>query len=98
MSKKAPGEKLLALTPVPDDAESGKLLPAWQGKIASLKISGIIHCHLVCWLAHLDLGAHLLNLLCLLFESRGEGLYFFLLARPRSLGSYSLAVVADSCS
>jgi hypothetical protein len=36
--KKAPGEKLLALTPVPDDAESGKFLQVWQGKIASLKI------------------------------------------------------------
>jgi hypothetical protein len=36
--KKAPGEKLPALTPVPDDAESGKFLPVSQAKIASLKI------------------------------------------------------------
>ena len=71
--KKAPGEKLLALTPLPDDAESGKLLPAWQGKIVGYESLRIIEHHLPRRLAHFKLRRDFLDLRCLLCHRCQEG-------------------------
>ena len=56
-----------------NDAESGKLLPAWQGKIVGYESLRIIEHHLPRRLAHFKLRRDFLDLRCLLCHRCQEG-------------------------
>src|SRR6266480_2393945 len=51
-----------------------------------------VHDHLCRWLAHLELGAHFLDLRGLLFELCSESFYLFLLLRDGCLQRLSFAI------
>jgi hypothetical protein len=77
--RKLPGEKLPALTPVSDGAEFERIWPACQGKILQGTLAKIFtdcSAPFAARVAQCDLGAHLLDLPCLLFELRNDSFHF----------------------
>ena len=70
--KKAPGEKLPALTPVPDDAESGRVSVCLARRNCQPANLRIIQCHLRRGFARFKLCAHFLDLGRLFVETRSK--------------------------